>query len=142
MQYLRARYYDPETGTFLSREPLAKAPSWLGNPTAYAAGNPARLSDPLEHVRVTRTNAAPEFRWFGPLLRSVAPTSGLQLPDTTQQDQSAADTSRTSDNCRSAGLHPALDRRVPLRCSRRWRRLAGRGRRAGQEGSSGANAGG
>ena len=46
LQYLRARYYDPETGTFVSREPMAVSPSWMGNPFGYGAGNPARYSDP------------------------------------------------------------------------------------------------
>jgi RHS repeat-associated protein len=46
LQYLRARYMDPETGTFLSREPLAARPEWTGTPTGYAVGNPARLTDP------------------------------------------------------------------------------------------------
>ncbi|MBK9342120.1 MAG: hypothetical protein IPN07_03525 [Dehalococcoidia bacterium] len=30
LQYLRARYYDPETGVFLSREPMATGNGWLG----------------------------------------------------------------------------------------------------------------
>ena len=46
LQYLRARYYDPATGTFLSREPLTRRPAWLGNPTGYGAGNPARFKAP------------------------------------------------------------------------------------------------
>ncbi|MGH9252632.1 MAG: RHS repeat-associated core domain-containing protein, partial [Acidimicrobiales bacterium] len=46
LQYLRARYMDPETGVFLSREPLAVVPGWTGNHYGYGAGNPARLSDP------------------------------------------------------------------------------------------------
>ncbi|MCZ7578461.1 MAG: RHS repeat-associated core domain-containing protein [Dehalococcoidia bacterium] len=46
LQYLRARYYDPETGTFLSRDPLAALPSWLGSPFGYAYADPIGLSDP------------------------------------------------------------------------------------------------
>jgi RHS repeat-associated protein len=46
LQYLRARYYDPETGTFLSREPLATAESWTGNHYSYGGGSPAALDDP------------------------------------------------------------------------------------------------
>ena len=42
-QYLRARYYDPATGQFLSRDPLALP---TGHPYAYAAGDPTDLSDP------------------------------------------------------------------------------------------------
>ena len=46
LQYLRARYYDPVSGTFLSREPLAVSPAWSGNSTAYASGSPCTASDP------------------------------------------------------------------------------------------------
>ena len=46
LQYLRARYYDPETGVFLSREPMATNPGWLGNGSGYSAGDPARFKDP------------------------------------------------------------------------------------------------
>ena len=46
LQYLRARYMDPATGAFLSREPLAVGPRWLGNPTGYAHSSPTRFADP------------------------------------------------------------------------------------------------
>jgi RHS repeat-associated protein len=46
LQYLRARYMDPDTGTFISRDPLARLPVWFGNSHAYADGNPALVSDP------------------------------------------------------------------------------------------------
>ncbi|HWH93963.1 MAG TPA: RHS repeat-associated core domain-containing protein [Baekduia sp.] len=41
--YLRARYYDPATGQFISRDPLAAA---TRAPYAYAGGNPLNASDP------------------------------------------------------------------------------------------------
>jgi len=47
LQYLRARYMDPGTGTFLSRDPLAAGPGWVGQPFGYASANPATLVDPL-----------------------------------------------------------------------------------------------
>ena len=46
LQYLRARYYDPGTGTFLSRDPLAVFPAWTSHPFGYAGGNPAARTDP------------------------------------------------------------------------------------------------
>jgi len=46
LQYLRARYYDPETGTFLSREPLASEAGWTGQLFGYRGGNPVRFLDP------------------------------------------------------------------------------------------------
>jgi len=41
--YLRARYYDPVTGQFLSRDPLASRTS---QPYAYAGDNPVNAGDP------------------------------------------------------------------------------------------------
>jgi len=46
LQYLRARYYDPSTGSFLSRDPLSAIPGWQENPFGYAGANPAKFSDP------------------------------------------------------------------------------------------------
>src|SRR5689334_1741680 len=46
LQYLRARYYDPGTGTFLSREPMAVLPVWIGNEFGYAGNNPISRTDP------------------------------------------------------------------------------------------------
>jgi uncharacterized protein RhaS with RHS repeats len=41
--YMRARYYDPATQQFLSRDPLEGA---SGQPYAYAWGNPVNYTDP------------------------------------------------------------------------------------------------
>ncbi|MCC6959006.1 MAG: hypothetical protein IT301_04090 [Dehalococcoidia bacterium] len=46
LQYLRARYYDPATGTFLSREPLAIYPRCIGNLFSYSAGRVVNGYDP------------------------------------------------------------------------------------------------
>jgi RHS repeat-associated protein len=46
LQYLRARYMDPETGVLLSREPLARTPGWVGGGHGYGAANPTRYADP------------------------------------------------------------------------------------------------
>jgi RHS repeat-associated protein len=46
LQYLRARYYDPATGGFLGRDPLAKDPAWPGQPLGYAGANPVNNLDP------------------------------------------------------------------------------------------------
>jgi RHS repeat-associated protein len=46
LQYLRARYYDPATGGFLSRDPLAKDAAWAGQPFGYAGANPVNNVDP------------------------------------------------------------------------------------------------
>lgn len=42
-QYLRARYYDPATGQFLTRDPLA---SLTREPYGYAGNNPTNYTDP------------------------------------------------------------------------------------------------
>ncbi|MCL4243292.1 MAG: RHS repeat-associated core domain-containing protein [Dehalococcoidia bacterium] len=46
LQYLRARYYDPETGSFLSRDPLEEVGGTGTAPFGYSAGRPTVLSDP------------------------------------------------------------------------------------------------
>lgn len=43
LQYLRARFYDPVTGQFLSRDPIE---SLTRQPYSYANGNPLNLTDP------------------------------------------------------------------------------------------------
>lgn len=43
LQYLRARYYDPATGQFLTRDPLTEQ---TGQPYAYADGDPVNNIDP------------------------------------------------------------------------------------------------
>ena len=42
-QYLRARYYDPTTGQFLTRDPMSAV---TGTPYAYAANDPVNYVDP------------------------------------------------------------------------------------------------
>ncbi|MBO9569936.1 MAG: RHS repeat-associated core domain-containing protein, partial [Cellulomonas iranensis] len=42
--YLRARYYDPESAQFLTRDPLEAT---TGNPYGYTDGNPIQMVDPL-----------------------------------------------------------------------------------------------
>jgi len=46
LQYLRARYYDPASGTFLSRDPLAAETWWLSGNFTYASCDPAANADP------------------------------------------------------------------------------------------------
>jgi RHS repeat-associated protein len=46
LQYLRARYMDPATGRFISRDSLASHPAWTGESYAYGSANPVRVTDP------------------------------------------------------------------------------------------------
>jgi len=46
LQYLRARYYDAETGRFISRDPIASSPGAPINPFSYVRSNPANAIDP------------------------------------------------------------------------------------------------
>jgi len=43
LQYLRARYYDPATGQFLTRDPMNAI---TRSPYLYAGGNPVNVTDP------------------------------------------------------------------------------------------------
>jgi RHS repeat-associated protein len=45
LQYLRARYYDPATGTFLSREPLSLVPQTAMQGYGFALGTPTGMTD-------------------------------------------------------------------------------------------------
>ena len=47
LEYLRARYYHPQTGRFVSRDPLAAIPFWPEHAYAYAGSNPATYIDPV-----------------------------------------------------------------------------------------------
>ncbi|MGH9280258.1 MAG: RHS repeat-associated core domain-containing protein [Acidimicrobiales bacterium] len=51
--YLRARYYDPATGQFISRDPLEPI---TGTPYAYAGNDPLNFTDPSGLVRIPGTN--------------------------------------------------------------------------------------
>ncbi|MEQ1936481.1 MAG: RHS repeat-associated core domain-containing protein, partial [Fimbriimonadaceae bacterium] len=46
--FLRARYYSPDTGLFMSRDQSSvMAPGWRLHPFSYAEANPLRFTDPL-----------------------------------------------------------------------------------------------
>ncbi len=49
LQYLRARYYDPSTGRFLSRDSYSTFRPIRFHPYTYTGNNPATASDPSGH---------------------------------------------------------------------------------------------
>jgi len=57
LYFLRARWYEPETGTFLSKDP---ANSLTGEAYSYASGNPVYYTDPLG---LFSWNDAAQFGW-------------------------------------------------------------------------------
>src|SRR5205823_1374294 len=59
LYYLRARYYDPTTGQFLSRDPMLNR-TWM--PYSYAANDPANLTDS------SGLDAGDFFNWLGGLV--------------------------------------------------------------------------
>ena len=46
LQYLRARYYDPAAGVFLSRDPMANETWWLSSGFGYGRCDPVLVTDP------------------------------------------------------------------------------------------------
>ncbi|MBF6611887.1 MAG: SBBP repeat-containing protein [Chloroflexi bacterium] len=72
--YERARYYDPQTQQFISRDPAVER---TGQPYGYAYGNPVNYTDPsgLEGMdpieQPNGTWVQPSLPGFGELLRSV-----------------------------------------------------------------------
>jgi RHS repeat-associated protein len=79
LQYLRARYMDPETGTFLSRDPLAASPSWLDRGHGYVRSNPITGTDPTGLC----LDGSPECQGAGNGVTSGSPcpAGGCQIND-------------------------------------------------------------
>lgn len=62
VSYLRARYYDPATAQFLSRDPMVAT---TRSPYGYVAGNPLNQSDPWGLFATTGgENSSPDDPWF------------------------------------------------------------------------------
>jgi uncharacterized protein RhaS with RHS repeats len=51
--YLRARYYDPSTGVFISRDPLTAT---TAQPYSYVSDNPLNGTDPLGLFHIPGTS--------------------------------------------------------------------------------------
>jgi RHS repeat-associated protein len=81
--YLRARYYDPATGQFLTRDPLASA---SGSPYGYADGDPLNGADP-SGLNKCEIGANP-LRWAG---NAVDCASKARVPDYVTVDLSGGD---------------------------------------------------
>jgi hypothetical protein len=60
--YMRARYYDPEIGRFINKDPIGLASGI--NVYAYAKGNPANLIDPSGLLNISITRRI--MRFYGP----------------------------------------------------------------------------
>jgi RHS repeat-associated protein len=62
--WLRNRVYDPDTHSFLTRDPLSGQPGWPGsltNPYAYAFNDPLQWHDPLGLKPVTAEQASQQM---------------------------------------------------------------------------------
>jgi hypothetical protein len=68
--YLRARYYDPATGAFLSRDP---AESTTREPYAYTAGNPINRIDPSGLLFATGLEDSSGPQYYTPYVLSPGP---------------------------------------------------------------------
>ena len=51
LEYLRARYYDPHTGRFVSRDFMASFPWWIDHYFVYVGNDPVALIDPSGTAR-------------------------------------------------------------------------------------------
>ena len=69
--YLRARYYDPSIGRFISEDPI-RSNKGGGNWYTYCANNPVRFTDPSGLI-ITSTEA--DSKTIIPLLRELAGNS-------------------------------------------------------------------
>ena len=82
MYFMRARYYDPATGRFISRDPVEGAQTMpqSQNPYAYAMNNPINLSDPSgEQVAGGCFNANVGLAAFGTCSICLVGTSNREL---------------------------------------------------------------
>ena len=70
LEYLRARYYDPATGRFMSRDPL-------GGGYPYAGGNPANMVDPTGLYALLDIDDVCGAQSSGPASDPVPDTLGL-----------------------------------------------------------------
>jgi RHS repeat-associated protein len=83
LYYLRARWYEVGSGRFMSRDPAggAASSSASSNAFAYAAGNPARLSDPSGLDPFLESDEGGVF-WWPPdptvMLRGILAFFGIQ----------------------------------------------------------------
>jgi RHS repeat-associated protein len=78
LQYLRARYYDPTIGRFISRDPMSAIPGWTGSPYGYGGGNPVNMTDPTglcpffaTPFCMTSSGIASGAGWIGSHARNV-----------------------------------------------------------------------
>jgi len=81
LQYLRARYMDPETGVFLSREPLAAMLSWMGNHFGYAFANPMSKVDPTGLFPVEGESGTSDCQHGPGLCETYGPGYDYGYPD-------------------------------------------------------------
>ena len=60
LYHFRARYYDPETGRFISRDPvdIIETEPESSNPYQFVYNNPYIYTDPTGEITITRLNAA------------------------------------------------------------------------------------
>jgi RHS repeat-associated protein len=72
--YLRARYYDPATGQFISRDPLTGT---TGQPYSYADNNPLNATDPLGLFCLIGENPNGSCRGSGVAAALQAPIAAL-----------------------------------------------------------------
>ncbi len=63
LQYLRARYMDAATGTFISRDPMSGSPGWTQDSYQYGEGDPVDTIDPLGLYPTPSGGNATERAW-------------------------------------------------------------------------------
>ncbi len=72
LQYLRARYMDPETGVFLSREPLGTDPGWTAGSFSYSGNDPVGMADPTGLSPVSYSANEAEKTWCKQSVRNAS----------------------------------------------------------------------
>ena len=110
LQYLRARYYDPATGRFISRDPfpgLVRTPGTL-NPYPYVLNGPANYVDPTGLICISLSCAKDTASAVGGAVVSGASAVGNAVVDTADAAVDGVTWCAGNTICRSAAITTAV----------------------------------
>ncbi len=100
------RYYDPQTGGFVSRDPLTAIPFWPEHPYAYVGSSPQNFMDPYGLLSLNDISAA--LRSLRRSARHLAKEGGFALNNFGEAAVSSGSWCIGDSTCRSVALTAAI----------------------------------